>query len=138
MQSLSARDPANPPYSGQIRPALTSFDDEVCATIARLFAYVGVLMLFAILGLHAWDRLQFVDLAADPLPAPGWSDKVGKSDAYAVVQHPSGGRIDIVRWPNTGEDAAAELEVYRRGATAAEASSDWMTDTANPPLRGAL
>jgi hypothetical protein len=40
-------------------PALTSFADECCATLARLTLYVGALMLFAIAGLHIWDQLQF-------------------------------------------------------------------------------
>ena len=45
-------------YSGQIHPALTSFADEVCATLARLFAYMGALALLGILGIHGWDQLQ--------------------------------------------------------------------------------
>ena len=51
------------PLSDRIHPALTSFADEVCATLARLFAYVGALALFGILAVHAWDQLQ-IDLRA--------------------------------------------------------------------------
>ncbi len=144
MQSFSAQDSANhpaiPPYSSNIRPALTSFADEVSATVARLFAYVGVLALFGILGLHAWDQLQ-LELAADPLPATGWSladrswpafslsprdisDKSEKSDTYVVIRHPLGGRKDIFRWSGTAEKAAAELEIYRPGAEYGPESSE--------------
>ena len=52
MQSFSAARSGHPLFQ-QIHPALTSFADEVCGTLARLFAYVGVLALFGILGLHA-------------------------------------------------------------------------------------
>jgi len=138
MQSFSANDHAIPPYSGSIRPALTSFADEVCATVARLFAYVGVLMLFGILGLHAWDRLQ-VDLAAEPAPEAGWSvadhsspafalsprdasDKYQKSDTYVVLRHPADGRKDIFRWSGTGERPVGELEIYRPGGEYGPAS----------------
>ncbi len=142
MQSFSAQDPvnhpANPPYSSNIRPALTNFADEVCATVARLFVYVGVLMLFGILGLHGWDRLR-VDLAAEPAPEAGWSvadhsrpafalspqdisDNYDKSDAYVMLRHPSGGRKDIFRWSGRGERPAGELEIYRPGSEFGPAS----------------
>jgi hypothetical protein len=131
MQSFSANDQAIPLYSGNIRPALTDFADEVCATVARLFAYVGVLMLFGILGLHGLDRLR-ADLAAAPAPEAGWSiadrsfpafalspqdisDKAEKSDTYIVLRHPSGGRKDVLRWSGTGERPIAELEIYHPG-----------------------
>jgi len=138
MRSFSADDPADPPYSGKIHPALTSFADEVSATVARLFAYVGVLALFGILGLHAWGQLE-VDLAADRSPEAGWSvadrsapgfalspqapsDKSGKSDTYVILRHPQGGRKDILRWSGTAERPAAELEIYRPGGEVAAAA----------------
>jgi hypothetical protein len=130
MQSFSAQNPANISHN-QIRPALTNFADEVSATVARLFAYVGVLALFGILGIHAWNRLQ-LDLADTPAPRPAWSvadhsypafalspdgpsDKSDKSDSYVILRHPSGGRKDILRWTAAGERPVAELEVYRPG-----------------------
>jgi hypothetical protein len=136
MQSFPANQAANPPYPGEIRPALTSFADEVCATVARLFAYVGTLALFGILGLHGLDRLR-VEFAAEPAPEAGWSvadrsfpafalspqfsphgtlDKADKSDAYVIFRHPAGGRKDILRWSVEGERPAAELEIYRPGS----------------------
>jgi hypothetical protein len=135
MQSFSAKDsahyPANSPHNRRVHPALTSFADEVSATVARLFAYVGVLALFGILGIHAWDRLQ-VNLAGAPGPQAGWSvadrsspafalspdgpsDKSDKSDSYVILRHPSGGRKDILRWSGAGERPVAELEIYRPG-----------------------
>jgi hypothetical protein len=135
MQSFSAQDPAIPPYSSNISPALTNFADEVCATVARLFVYVGVLMLFGILGLHGWERLR-ADLAAGP-------DKSERSDSYTILRHPLGGRKDIFRWPGTGEKPIAGLEIAgaelnRGGRASASAPADWLTDAANPRLRGAF
>jgi hypothetical protein len=132
MQSFSADESARSPYPGHIHPKLTSFADEVCATVARLFVYVGVLALFGILGVHAWNELQ-IDLAGEPSAPPGWSvadrsypafalgprdgtNKFEKSDAYVILRHPGGGRRDILRWSGPGEKPAAELEIYRPGS----------------------
>lgn len=128
MQSFSTDDPTYSRYSGQIRPALTSFADEVCATVARLFVYVGVLALFGILGIRAWDQLH-VELALEPAPEAGWSiadrsppafalsrqDASNKSDSYVIFRHPSGGRRDVLRGSGPGEKPVAELEIYRPG-----------------------
>jgi hypothetical protein len=129
MKSFAADGAA--PYANRIHPVLTSFADEVCATVARLFAYVGVLALFGILGVHAWDKLQR-DLTAEILPEPGWSvahhsypafalssqdlaDKSAKSDSYVIFRHPQGGRKDVLRWSAPGEKPLTELEIYRPG-----------------------
>jgi hypothetical protein len=96
-----------------------------------MFAYVGVLALFGILAVHAWNELQ-IDLSGDPVPPPGWSvagkshpafalspqdgsDKSDKSDSYVILRHPLGGRKDIVRWSGSTGKPAAELEIYRPG-----------------------
>lgn len=121
-------DPANPPYANKIHPALTSFADEVCATVARLFAYVGTLALLAILCIHAWDQLQTIETDA-PAGKADWSvadrsypafavsqlDPSEKSAAYTILRHPEGGRKDIFRWTNGNEKLATELEIYRLG-----------------------
>ncbi len=117
-------------YSSQIRPALTSFADEVSATVARLFAYVGVLALFGILAVQAWEQLQ-IEWVEEPRQESGWSvaeraspaialsrqgtsDKADGSETYVVFRHPSGGRKDVLRW--SGSDGPlAELEIYRPG-----------------------
>jgi hypothetical protein len=118
---------ANPSYSARIHPALTSFADEVCATVARLFAYVGTLALLAILGIHGWDQLQGIETGA-PAEA-GWSvadrsypafaisqlDTAEKSVTYTILRHPEGGRKDVLRWTDGNEKVAAELEIYRLG-----------------------
>jgi hypothetical protein len=131
MKWFSAEESARCSYSGQIHPKLTSFADEVCATLAPLFAYVGVLALFGILGIHALDQLR-IDPAANAPPSQGWSvadrsypafalsppdapDKSEKPDTYVILQHPEGGRRDILRWSGAGEKPAAELEIYRPG-----------------------
>jgi hypothetical protein len=128
MQSFSADNPPNPTYCSG---ALTRFVDEVYATFARLFAYVGVLALFGILGVHAWGQFRD-EFATKPAPEAGWSvadrslpafalspqdisDKSDKSDAYVILRHPSRGRKDVFRWSGTGEKPAAELEIYRPG-----------------------
>jgi hypothetical protein len=125
---------ASSPFSTQIAPALTSFGDEVCATIARLFAYVGTLALFAILAVHFWDQLP--RLAGDAATRPNWSlahhsqpafalgapDQADRSVTYTILRHPQGGRRDIFSWPGAGDRPIAELEIYRLGDEAASAS----------------
>src|SRR5262249_668833 len=83
MHSFWADDAANPPYPGQIGATLTNFADELTATVARLFAYMGVLALFGILGIQAWDKLR-ADLAAAPAAQPGWSVADRSSRAFAL------------------------------------------------------
>jgi hypothetical protein len=130
----SANSLANSPYSTPIHPALTTFADEVSATIARLFAYVGTLALIAILAVHFWDQLP--QLAGDAATLPSWSvanhsqpafaldssDQVNKSATYTILRHPQGGRKDIFSWPGAGDRPAAELEIYRLGDEAPSAS----------------
>lgn len=143
MQSFATDDdPLHSRYSSQIRPALTSFADEISATVARLFAYVGVLALFGILGVHAWNQLQF-EWAEEPGLGIGWtvaaqaspdfamsgqaaSDRSNSSKAYLILRHPAGGRKDVLRWSGPRARPLAELEIYRPGgeygsATAARA-----------------
>jgi hypothetical protein len=123
----SFADPGFPSYSTRIHPALTSFADECCATLARLFAYVGTLALLAIVGIHFWDQRH--DISLEPSAPMGWSvatrsppafaisqpEFIGKSDAYEVLRHPLGGRKDIIRWIGSSDRPAAEVEIYRPG-----------------------
>jgi hypothetical protein len=127
MQSFPGS-PARSPFAARIQPALTNFTDEVCATFARLFAYMGTLALLGILSLHGWDQLQDV-LADEPAAKPTWSTADRSHPAFAVSQqnshektvsytirrHPLGGRKDILRWTGTADKLAAELEIYRPG-----------------------
>jgi hypothetical protein len=127
MQSFRAIE-ANPSYSTQIHPALTSFADECCGTLARLLAYVGALALLGIVGIHLWDELQPGDAVetaaiadwgvADrsyPAFAVSQSDFPDKTMTYEVLRHPEGGRKDIMRWAAPGEKPVAELQIYRPG-----------------------
>jgi hypothetical protein len=109
--------------------AFESFADELCGTLARLFAYVGVLALIGILAVVGWQQFVAVD-AVEP-SATGWSladgavpayalrlsDQPDKSATYAVLRHPDGGRKDVIRWGEADRPPArTEIEVYRFGA----------------------
>lgn len=120
---------ANPPYPNRIHPALTSFADECCGMLARLFAYVGTLALLAIAGVHLSDRLPEI-ADAGPAPQADWSvalrshpafavsqfDSSDKTESYEILRHPEGGRKDVFRWGSAGVWPVAELEIYRAGA----------------------
>ncbi|MDE5444586.1 hypothetical protein GWG65_24680 [Bradyrhizobium sp. CSA207] len=125
MQSPEASTAATPT---QIHLALANFADEIVGTLAHLFAYVGVLVLFAILGLAALGQLP--NLHDDELALkPGWSvadsshpafamnrlDPSDKTISYTVFRHPEGGRRDVLRWTGEGDRPLAELEIYRPG-----------------------
>jgi len=128
MQSFPGT-PARLRFAAGIHPALTSFTDEVCATVARLFAYMGTLALLGILTIHGWDQLQLI-LADEPAAKPGWSpadrsfpafalsrqDSQEKSASYTILRHPEGGRKDILRWTGPAGKVVAEIEIYRPGS----------------------
>jgi hypothetical protein len=131
-----------PPFSTRIHPALTSFADEVCGTLARLVAYVGALALLAIAGVHLWDQLPAFE-AEEASAKPGWSearhsypafavsqfDLPEKTETYEIFRHPDGGRKDVFRWTAAGEKPVAELQIYRPGAEF-DPSSSAATDIA--------
>ena len=118
---------AGSPFSTQIHPALTSVADDVCATVARLFAYLGTLALVAMLAVHFFEQLP--DLAAFGASRPSWTtvgrldpafalsslDGDEKSVTYTVLRHPEGGRKDILRLGMEAERPRVELEIYRIG-----------------------
>ena len=105
----------------------TSFADECCGTLARLFAYVGALALLGIVGLHFWNELPAGDM--EPPARAVWSpatrsypafaisqpESFEKTASYEILRHPGGGRKDILRWAAAPETAIAELEIYRPG-----------------------
>src|ERR1700712_2775463 len=124
MQSfLASRANSHNPH--RIHPALTSFADECCGTLARLMAYVGTLVLLAIVGIHLWDQLPAGEtiepsvkawsLATRSSPAFAVSeiDLPGKTETYEIFRHPEGGRKDVFRWSAPSEKPVAELEIYR-------------------------
>jgi hypothetical protein len=126
MQSPEASTATNPT---QIHLALAAFADEVVGTLARLFAYVGALVLFAILGLAALGQLPNLRDDDEPALKPGWAvadrsppafalsrlDSSEKTASYTILRHPEGGRRDVMRWAGEADKAMAELEIYREG-----------------------
>ncbi len=139
MQSFwgTRADPLYPKTPARIHPALTSFADECCRTLARLIAYVGSLALLAIVGVHLWDQLH--DSAGlEPSAKAGWSlatrsfpafavsqpESFEKTAAYEILRHPGGGRKDILRWAAAGEKPVAELEIYRPGSEVSQSGPD--------------
>jgi hypothetical protein len=127
MRSFSAEQTNPHHHPTRIHPALTSFADECCGTLARLVAYVGSLALLAILGIHLWDQLPSGE--AVEIPKADWSpasrsypafsvsqfDLPEKTETYEIFRHPQGGRKDIFRWAASGQKPVAELEIYRPG-----------------------
>ncbi|MHC2623671.1 hypothetical protein ACVIW2_005703 [Bradyrhizobium huanghuaihaiense] len=125
MQSPEARTAVSPT---QIHLTLAAFADEVVGTVARLFAYVGALLLFAILGLAALGQLPALR-DDEPASRPGWSiagrshpafavtrlDSSEKTVSYAILRHPEGGRKDVMRWTGEADKPLAQLEIYREG-----------------------
>jgi hypothetical protein len=127
MRSFAANQATPHRHSIRIHPALTSFADECCGTLARLVAYVGTLALLAILGIHFWDLLPSGETAeapkADWSPAsrsyPAFAvsqfDLSEKTETYEIFRHPEGGRKDVFRWAVAGQKPVAELEIYHPG-----------------------
>lgn len=123
--------PADPHDPTGIHPTLNDFAAECAATLTRLMAYVGVLGLLAMAGLHFWDELP--DAAPEPAAKAGWSpalrshpafavsplDLSDKTETYEIFRHPEGGRKDVLHWsaqgPALGGNPVAELEIYRPG-----------------------
>ena len=67
----------------QIHLTLASFADEVVGTLARLFAYVGTLALFAMLALAGLRQLP--DWRDDePAEKPGWAEATRSPPAFAL------------------------------------------------------
>lgn len=126
---------ANSHYTTRIHPALASFVDEVCGTLARLCAYLMALALIAICGIALWNHLP--DVTATETAPKTWSQAArtapafavsqfifqGKTEAYEIFRHPEGGRKDVFHWSSAGGTPAAELEIYRPGGEIDQAGS---------------
>jgi hypothetical protein len=148
MHPVSAHSAPQPRTAGFLL-TLESFADEVCGTLARLFAYVGALVLIGILVIAAWHRFGGLDDAE--LRGSGWAiadgavpayalrltDQPDKFTTYTVLRHPGGGgRKDVIRWGEAPErPALAELEVYRFGAEP-DVMRDSLTDLARRMAAG--
>ena len=131
MRSFPA-DPANFHHTTRIHPALTTFADEICGTLARLLAYVMTLTLLAIGGIYFWDQLPdavamepsskdwTLATRSSPAFAVSRSDSRDKPETYEIFRHPEGGRKDLFRWSDANKRPIAELEIYRPGGEATE------------------
>ncbi|WP_407149711.1 hypothetical protein [Bradyrhizobium sp. ORS 86] len=147
---LFRADPAAPYHTG-IPSALTSFVDEVYATLSRLFAYVVTLALLGGLAVYLWQQLPDATatgpadaswgLAGHSTPARA-TDRLNphnKTETYEVFRHPEGGRKDISRCAEAALQRVAEpsrADCVTSGPLAP--SSDSVMGNENPRLRGAL
>src|SRR4051812_20810124 len=109
MNPVSANSPPQPRTPGFFLPS-ESLAAGACGTLARLFAYVGALVLIGILVIAAWHRFGGLG-DAEPRGA-GWAiadgavpayalrltDQPDKFTTYTVLRHPDGGRKDVIRW----------------------------------------
>jgi hypothetical protein len=76
--------------------------DEVCATLARLSAYVVTLAMLVIVGLADWASCRTAREPSRPHPAYAVSplDMHGTSDSYEIFRHPDEGRLGVSSaWP---------------------------------------
>ena len=126
---------ANSHYTTRIHPALASFANEVCGTLARLCAYLMALALIAVCGIALWNHLP--DVTATETSPRTWSQAgrtapafavnhfifQGKTEAYEIFRHPEGGRKDVFHWSGAGGMPVAELEIYRPGGEIDQAGS---------------
>jgi hypothetical protein len=108
-------------------PVLKSMADELCATLARLVAYLGTLALLFIGGVYLWDQLP--DMHSQASSRPEWTvatrstpafasnqyDLSYETRSYRILRHPEGGRKDVLRWNVANGQPIAELEIYRPG-----------------------
>jgi hypothetical protein len=134
MPPLSA-DPFRSASANPVHPAATSFADALCATVARLFAYVGTLALIGILAVRGCDQLLIMLTDASE-PNPGWTsadrrgpaspvhqaDLTDKTEPYSTPKYPSVGTLSVMG--GTGGRSTP--------------SADWLTAPESPRLRGAL
>jgi hypothetical protein len=137
MQSPEAGTAA-PPSRTQLHLALAGLADEVVGTLAHLLAYVGVLALFAILGLAALDRFPDLgDEGAAPDLSRGQMDSLEKtaaSDRRAAIACLQS--VTSEKGPRLAKSFARAEP--KRGPCDGAGSPDWLRDTANAQLRGTL
>ncbi|MCP4616150.1 MAG: hypothetical protein GY844_06905 [Bradyrhizobium sp.] len=118
---------AAPHFTGGLAHALKDAVDEICATLARLIAYLGTLALMFIVGVYLWNQLP--EMHAEASAQPDWAvatrsipafasnqyDLLYKSKSYLIFRHPEGGRRDVLRWNAGNGQPVAEVEIYRPG-----------------------
>jgi hypothetical protein len=133
LMSPFSADPFRSASANPVHPAATSFADALCATVARLFAYVGTLALVGILAVRGCDQLLIMLADASN---PGWTiadrpgpaspvnqaDLTDKTEPYSTPKYPTVG---------TGS-------VMGGAGGASTPSADWLTAPESPRLRGGL
>ena len=119
--------PAAPHFTGGPGAVLKSAVDEICATLARLIAYLCALALMFIVGVYLWDQLP--EMHGEASAHPDWTvatrsipafasnqyDLLYKSKSYQILRHPEGGRKDMLRWNAENGRPVAGVEIYRPG-----------------------
>jgi hypothetical protein len=119
--------PAAPHFTGGPGAVLKSAVDEICATLARLIAYLCTLALMFIVGVYLWDQLP--EMHGEASAHPDWTvatrsipafasnqyNLLYKSKSYQIFRHPEGGRKDMLRWNAENGRPVAGVEIYRPG-----------------------
>lgn len=115
-----------------VHPVLRDFADECRAVAVRVMAYVSGLAVLAIIAADLFAAAPVALHAEAPgvATAPGWTeasrphpafavsklDLADKTEAYAILRHPEGGRRDILTWSAaSGRGPLAGIEIYRPG-----------------------
>ena len=118
--------------------ALAALADDVVGTLARLFAYVGILALLAILGLAAFEQLPRLgnELGGDLGDAPAALGSIGSvtdpCDPASQVKSPTRlARYAVARRRAVEPGGGA-------GQTGQACPPDWLRDPEIVQLRGAL
>ena len=128
MHSFPA-DPANSHYTTRIHPALTSFADEVCGTLARLIRLCDDAGSARHPAASRSGSSCPMPRRSSRRPKAAWSlaersarafavgqlDLHDKTETYEIFRHPEGGRKDVFHWTGADEKPVAELEIYRPG-----------------------
>jgi hypothetical protein len=118
--------PAAHHHTSGIGPVLKGIADEICATLARLIAYLCTLALLFILRVYLWDQ---PDMHADGPAWPDWTamarplpafasnqyDLSYKTESYQIFRRPEGGRKDVLRWNAENGQPVARLAIYGPG-----------------------
>ena len=114
-----------------MQPALLRFANELSATLVRIFAYVGAVVLLVVVAGRIFDTPS-VEAAIEPAARSDWQNVERPYRAfsvtvpefaepmpgYAIRRHASaGGRKDVMTWgAPDGAGSRLMIEVYRPGA----------------------
>jgi hypothetical protein len=117
-----------------VQSGLLGFANELSATCVRLFAYIGGIVVLAVVAAKVFGT-PTVEAAVDPSPRAQWTDVERPFRAFAATvpefaeaepgyairrNAKGGGRKDIMRWGPAWDDPAGAgsrltIEIYRPG-----------------------